>query len=264
MHFASIERNINIFLNTDSWTDEPVVITDSPLEHYPQFYDLASSDYVVNTVFPSFIRVAHPENNTVFDSLDAFFDAISDVCCKDGKQFVYAYSPEPDHSMHEYGVTCEHTRKLLTEISKGFERLKENCADTLFVVTADHGMIDVSGYVYFNEDEKLMNMLNFYPYMEARAIAFSVKQDKREEFRKYFTPKYGKDFKLFASEKLVKKGYFGSTGDKANLLGDFVAVGTYTHKQALYTPTATPFLGHHTSLTEEMEVPLIIFNTVKK
>ena len=42
------------------------------------------------------------------------------------------------------------------------------------------------------------------------------------------------------------------------MLGDYLAAGTYTHKQALLTPKSTRYKGHHTSLTEEMEVPLIL------
>ncbi len=261
LHFENIGKNINIFLNTDSWTDEPVDVADSPLAHFPYFFDTAANtDYEINTVFPKYVKVAHPERNNVFYGIDEFFDTIKTLCAKDGKQFVYAYCPEPDHSMHEFGVTCEHSHKLIEKISESVRNL-ESCADTLFIVTADHGQIDVDGYVYLYKDEKLMDMLNIYPYMEPRAVAFSVKDGKKEEFAKYFTEKYKKDFKLFESEKLVKKGYFGNKGDKANLLGDFVAVGTYTHKQAVLTPTTTLFKGHHTGLTEEMEVPLIVFGT---
>ena len=63
---------------------------------------------------------------------------------------------------------------------------------------------------------------------------------------------------MYPSAQLVAEGYFGARGDKADLLGDYIAVGTYTHKQALLTPNSTRFKGHHTSLTEEMEVPLIL------
>ena len=63
---------------------------------------------------------------------------------------------------------------------------------------------------------------------------------------------------LWKSADLVAKGYFGDRGDKADFLGDYLAVGTYTHKQALLTPNSTRYKGHHTSLTEEMEVPLIL------
>lgn len=45
------------------------------------------------------------------------------------------------------------------------------------------------------------------------------------------------------------------------LLGDYIALGTYTHKIALLTPHSKRFKGHHTSMTEEMEVPLILLET---
>lgn len=69
-----------------------------------------------------------------------------------------------------------------------------------------------------------------------------------------FRTNTGEDFILFKSSELVTKGYFGNRGGKADFLGDYLAVGTYTHKQALLTPNTTRFKGHHTSLTEEMEV----------
>ena len=71
---------------------------------------------------------------------------------------------------------------------------------------------------------------------------------------------YGKDFELHKSIELLEKGYFGDVGDKKHLLGDYIAIGTYTHKQAILVPLMPKFKGHHTSLTEEMEVPLIILN----
>ena len=51
---------------------------------------------------------------------------------------------------------------------------------------------------------------------------------------------------------------FGPIGDKGYLLGDFIAIGTDTHKIGWLTPNQHKFLGHHTSLTEEMMVPLIL------
>ena len=109
-----------------------------------------------------------------------------------------------------------------------------------------------------------MEMLQIYPFMEARAPAFLVKKGREQAFEQYFENKYGEDFLLFKSEQLVKKGYFGDRGDKADLLGDYIAIGTYTHKQALLTPDSAQFKGHHTSLTEEMEVPLILLGKQTK
>lgn len=138
------------------------------------------------------------------------------------------------------------------------QKLASETENTLFIVTADHGMIDIKGRLYLYKDEKLMNMLKVRPYLEARAVSFRVKEEERENFEKYFSKKYGKHFTLFTAKELVDKNCFGKTGDKETLLGDYVAVGTYTHRMAMLSPNAMNFKGHHTSLTEEMLVPLIL------
>ena len=262
VYFDKIKRNVNIFLDTDSWTDEKLDVSgNSPLAVFPYYFDQAdeSCEYQINTVFPVFVQVAHPERNVAWNfDMATFFRHIKQICAKDGKQFVYAYNNEPDHSMHENGVDCPATREILTDISRRLKQLAKETPDTLFIVTADHGMIDVEGYVYLYQDEKLYDMLITYPYVEPRAIAFRVKDGRKEEFEKYFTQKYGEDFILYKSEELVKQGLFGNTGDKAELLGDYIAIGTYTHKQAVISPSNMLFKGHHSSLTEEMLVPLIM------
>ncbi len=261
MYFEKLQRNVCIFLDTDFLTGEKIDVADcSPLANFPYYFDEANTDYRINTIFPPFVKTTHPERNICwnFDMTD-FFKHISSICAKKGKQFIYAYNNEPDHSMHINGVTCPQTKEMLQDISRRVQQLAANTPDTLFIITADHGMIDVAGEVNLYEDEKLYSMLDICPYMEPRAIAFKVKKDKKAEFAKYFTEKYGNDFELHPVDELIKQGFFGDTGDKAYLLGDFIAIGTYTHKQALIVPPDDiVFKGHHTSHTEEMLVPLIM------
>lgn len=264
MHFENVKRNVLIFLNADAQTGENVDVTNGyPLAKFPYYFDEANSDYEINTIFPPFVEVAHPERNIEWHfDMGEFFEHIKAICAKDGRQFLYAYNNEPDHSMHEYGVTCEHTKDMLTDISQRLKQLVQETSDTLFIVTADHGQIDVEGDVNLYEDDKLYDMLETLPYMEPRAIAFKVKPDKKREFEKYFTLKYGEDFELHKSKELLERGFFGDVGDKAHLLGDYIAIGTYTHKQAhILPPDDLIFKGHHTSLTEEMLVPLIMIGT---
>ena len=73
-----------------------------------------------------------------------------------------------------------------------------------------------------------------------------------------FNLKYGKDFKLFKSKNLINKGYLWGKGEYSKLLGDYIAVGTYTHKTFLAYEPSPRFKDYHTLLTEEMKVPLII------
>lgn len=257
-YYEHLDKNVDIFLKRDSWTGERLESGISPLGKLDYYFDHAESEYAVHSVFPAYVGVAKPEQNHVFSGMQEFFDIIKEICVQDGKQFVYAYYPDPDSTMHKYGVSSPEAKDVIESISNQVKNLYDDSEDTLLIITADHGQIDVTGYVNFYEDEMLMDMLRIYPYMEARAPAFLVKEGKEREFEEYFRSKYGEDFVLYKSRELIERGYFGDFGDKAALLGDYIAVGTYTHKQAVFTPKMKKFKGHHTSLTEEMEVPLIL------
>lgn len=258
LNFEKINKNVNIFLNNDSWTGEKLDIQDSPIADVDYYFDNANSDYEINTVFQSFVKVKNEFNNYVFSSVYEMADHIKEICDKQGKQFAYVYYNDPDGTMHDYGVSSQQAKYVFEDISDVVEGLYNETKDTLFIITADHGQIDVTESIALYEDKEILDMLEIYPYLEARAVAFKVKKDKKEEFEKTFTKKYGEDFVLFKTEDLVTRGVFGEFGDREYLLGDYIAIGTYTHKTMLLTPTNMKFRGHHTSLTEEMLVPLII------
>lgn len=258
LNFEKINRNINIFTNKDSWTNENIELDYSPIAELDYYFYNTNTDYEINTIFPNYVKVKKPELNNVYESDDEFFEYINEICNKEGKQFIYAYNPEPDSTMHLYGVSSKEAKEVIVNLSKNIQKLYNVTQNTLFIITADHGQIDVKDYISLYEDETLMDMLEVYPYLEARAPAFKVKKDKKLEFEQYFNSKYKEDFTLFSSQDLIDAGYFGNVGDKGYLLGDYIAIGTYTHKQAVLTPSMSKFKGHHTSLTEEMEVPLII------
>ena len=260
VYFKNINRNINIFLNTDSWTNEKVEITDSPLAEFDYYFDEAHSDYQINSIFPAYVKVKYTERNRVFSDEREFFGSIKEICNRNGKQFIYAYYPDPDATMHRYGVTSKEAKSVIESISQNMKEIAASTQDTLFVVTADHGQIDVDGYVELYKDKVLYDMLEIYPYLEPRAIAFKVKKGKEQQFEEYFTANYSEDFKLFKTADLLQENYFGTFGDKSELLGDYIATGTYTHKLALLAPDCPRYKGHHTGLTEEMEVPLILIN----
>lgn len=259
MNFKNINRNIDIFMNTDSWTGEKVKITDSPLAGKDYYFDHTNSEYEINTVFPGFVEVKHAERNNVFNSEEEFFAYINMACQKEGKQFVYAYFPDPDSTMHEYGVSSLPAKCVMESISKNLEKLYNDTFDTLFIVTADHGQVDIEKFIHLYKDAELMNMLEIYPYMESRAVAFKVKEDKKQIFEKYFVDNYGQYFELFKSSDMIEDGFFGDFGDKGYMLGDYIAVA-YENVQACLTPISPELKGHHTSLAEEMLVPLIILN----
>ena len=161
--------------------------------------------------------------------------------------------------MHDYGVSSKEANLIINNLNKNLEQLVTSCKDTLFIVTADHGQTDVSGYINIYENKEIMELLEVKPYLEPRATAFKVKVGKNKEFEKGFKQCYGKDFKLYKSEKLLKQKYFGAITSNKEFLADYIAV-CKTDKMFRFSEQSHYFKGHHTSLGKEMLVPLIIYS----
>ncbi len=257
MNFPEINRNIEVFPHTDPATGE-VVPYNYPLPQIPMFFMFSKSPYQVHGIFPTFFPQIPTVSCHNTDSLDVLFDTVKDICNSDGNHMIYSYYPDPDHSMHDYGVTSDKAKEIITAISQGLERLQSQTRDTLFIISADHGQIDVEGYVEFYKDKELNDMLICPPYLDARSPAFRVKEGFHDIFAQKFTQRYGDDFVLYKSQDLIDWGYFGPRGSQGYLLGDYIAIGTYTNKQFLVYETDTRFKGLHTSLTDEMLVPVIL------
>ena len=258
LYFEELHRAVNIFEDIDSQTGEPIErgYSRRALPTVP-FYRRTMSEHTVNVVVPPFWR--DEPNRYVWTTIGEFFGQIEAVCKKDGPQFIYAYCTEPDSVMHRFGVTSPEAAGVLRTLNDGLETLVKNTPDTLFVVTADHGQVDVGGIFEIYKDGELCSLLDWPPYLEARAAAFKVKPGCREKFENMFREKYGADFLLLPVEKLIAENYFGGdlVNGHARLLGDCIAVGV-TDKIMHLSPRSHAFKGHHTSLTAEMEVPLIL------
>lgn len=257
LYFDEIKRNIDIYLHEDSQTGEKVDFT-YPLEDNSNcYFDNAKTDYNITPIFPSYVKTKS-KNKINISNEEELFESIKQVCAKEGKQFIYAYNPEPDTTMHNFGVSSIEAKNLINKINQKVENLYKQTKNTLFIITADHGQVDIEGYVDFYKDTELNEMLVCVPYLDSRSPAFIVKKGKEKEFEAKFTERYSQDFKLFRSKDLIDQGYFGNTGDKGYLLGDYIAIGTHTNKQFISYEDKTRFKGHHSSLTDEMQVPLII------
>ena len=261
LHFNEINKNIDIYPQKDSQTGENVSYTYPISDNKNCYFNNTNCNYQITPILPIYVKTMIDNKKIVIQNEQELCTEIKKVCNKKEKQFIYAYLPEPDATMHKFGVTSIEAKLKIESINNQIENLFNELSNTLIIITADHGQIDVTGYIEFYKDNKLNEMLSCPPFLDARTPAFIVKNGKEKEFEKLFKKKYKKDFKLYKSSNLIKKGYFGNTGDFGYLLGDYIAIGTYTHKQFLPYENAPRFKGHHTSLTEEMLVPLIILKS---
>lgn len=264
LHFDNIKQNIDIYLHTNSQTGEKVDCVYPIADNSNCYFDNVNTDYNITPILPIYVQTKSEDKKIVIENEFDLCKTVKKVCRKKGKQFIYAYLPEPDSTMHDFGVTSIESKNKIESINTEIEKLYNDLQDALIIITADHGQIDVEGYIEFYKDKEINDLLECVPYLDARTPAFMVKSGKEQEFENKFNKKYGKDFKLFKSKELISKGYFGISGEYGYLLGDYIAIGTYTHKQFLSHENSPKFKGHHTSLTEEMKVPLIILKKGKE
>ncbi len=260
LYFEELGRAVELFPETDHYTGEECKgFVRSRLPVVP-FYQSAKNDYRVAVIAHSYCDYAAKERYLAED-FDTAFAKIRTLCNGQGKHFLYVYCPEPDATMHRFGVTSQEAKRVIGGLDARLKALCGELEDTLFVITADHGQINVEECIPLYADETLGKLLRCPPYLEARAAAFKVNMGCEKAFVDRFNAAYGADFLLLDTATLIRENYFGEGGasapDHAALLGDYIAVGI-TNKIFRLSPRGHDFRGHHTSLTEEMRVPLIL------
>ncbi len=259
LYFEELGRTVNLFPETDSATGEPIekgfVRRRLPVE---PFYLRAAERFTASSVVPDFWD-SSDKNKYVWHDFGELSEHVANLCRGGGEQFVYAYFTEPDSVMHRYGVSSEEARRTIGALNDGVEALFGELSDTLLIVTADHGQVDIGGCIELYRDEEIVSLLDRPLSLEARATAFGVKEGKEEEFCKRFLRKYGEDFALCKTEDLIRENYFGGgrATEHARFLGDYIAIAR-TDKIMKLGALGHDYKGHHASLTEEMLVPLIV------
>lgn len=86
---------------------------------------------------------------SVWERLDVIIDTIE----ASPRSVVYAYESRLDHTGHAKGCRSQAWLEMLTTVDTDVQRLREELpADTVLIVTADHGMIDLPAGGRFDVD----------------------------------------------------------------------------------------------------------------
>lgn len=255
LYFKELDKCVDIYIGKDSYSDEKIkskVIDDYMKFEY--YFDKNNSEFKVTTVFPPYIK--REKNNYVYKNIDEMFDYIKTAVKNNNKNFIYSYFGEPDATMHRFGVTSIEAKEKIEQINNYVKKLADELEDSVIIITPDHGQTDIKEYIKLYEDEDLKESIKTPFYLEARAVAFQMKDE--EKFLNA-VKKYRKYAKLFKVENLIKKKFFGPKTEKLKMLGDYILVMKNNYKQFVFSENHTLFKGHHTALTKrEMILPLIV------
>lgn len=251
-YFREVDRNLVYFWNQDADTGEPLPDAQSPrvLAPYASVHDLLGRAGVASHFLARFLG----ERPQSFSELCGL---IQGLCAAGGRRYVYAYWDEPDASMHETGVDGENIRGILEEVEAETERLAARLSDTLLLVTADHGHINVNNRCILDEPD-ICRLLTRMPSIEARAVNLFVKPGQEARFEETFCSRFGEEFLLLTKEEVLDRQLLGTGPNHprlSSMLGQYLAIGI--------GDTALPnnrkgYKGNHAGLTRaEMRIPLI-------
>ncbi|MCQ2382046.1 MAG: alkaline phosphatase family protein, partial [Clostridia bacterium] len=266
---------IELFRNRNFYTHEFTTDREFAQHHLPyeKIFDNTNCDREIYSCFSDKISTKiHAEHEVIYHSLGQMFKKLQKICQIPQKKFIYAYYEYLDSTMHGYGISARKSRRLLKIIERKIMRLAKKNPDTLFIITADHGQTDVTGFTYICDDTAIQTCLEHPISLDPRGASFKIKPNKKQDFIQAFK-KYEQDFTLYETEDLIKKGVFGEFNlhpEYKKYLGDFIAVGRDTGKMLVfshgdeYKGSRRLYKGMHTGMTpEEMFVPVIVINGEK-
>lgn len=271
LYFKNLGQTINMYTNTDAFSRKRVSKDDVAHNEIPylSFLDQISEvnpDLHVYTVCPAEARDNFNTSQVTCNDMTDMAEYITTLCNLDGKRLIYGYLNSPDKEMHHYGCDSPEVEKLLNDLNYQVEDLCNNCPDTLFLITADHGQIinrevrDITQYPDF------VDTLYMMPTGCTRALSFIVKPDRKKEFEKLFKRYFSDKFMLFTKAEALKTHLFGdgTLHDQFdNLLGDYLICAIDDCSlvySTIYGSAPLEPIGVHGGLTlPEMRVPLIIY-----
>ncbi len=201
------------------------------------------------------------------NNLDEIETAIYDICSMPGKNFIVAYSDNPDGLLHKYGTDSQEAKEFIKDAEKRIQKIRANLdEETLIIISADHGHKNIEkAYSIINYPE-IMECLIIPPTLESRALSFWVKDEMKDEFVKRFNKEFEKEFWLMSKDEFLNKYKMLGTGEKHKKIDDFIgnfvalSVGSSIIRIETFLAEGKPVKkSTHCGLTkDEMEVPVIV------
>lgn len=262
-YFKEYDRNIILFNNTDYNTEEVVPGENIANKYFPttKIFEL-----IEKAGTRAFAISRYPiQNDGPKRLLTTGVNQLSKVLKENDSCFIYFYWDSPDREMHETGIDSLTTRYQVKKAQRFVKKVVKNNPDTLFILLADHGHINVK-FLDICEKEDIYSLLSKPITLEKRTPSFFVKEGKLEEFKQLFNKYYGEHFELLTKQEAFDMKLFGE-GEHANgveeVIGDYIAIshdeyGLLASKELSHLAA---FKGHHAGGTkEERLIDISVFN----
>jgi predicted AlkP superfamily pyrophosphatase or phosphodiesterase len=191
--------------------------------------------------------------------------------------YIHLYFDKLDSICHEYGPTSPQMEAeietFLLIMEHYFERIFNTKKRVLFLMTADHGQVEVDPQttVFLNRDMRFSGVERFLkinryrqllvPAGSARDMFLHIKEDVLDDAQAFLTPRLEGKADVVKTEYLINEGYFGPevSSRLRERVGNLVIL-PYRYESVWWYEKdkfEQRFYGHHGGLTpQEMETVL--------
>lgn len=209
---------------------------------------------------------------------EAITNLFETVSSEKNKAYYFLYFDKIDSLSHQYGPTSLQVEAEIESFLSAMEKifLKKFFSikkDTLFLLTADHGQVEVNPkttiylnikfpqikkWIKRNKKGKLLA-----PAGSCRDMFLYIKEEYLNEAKQFLQEKLGEKAQVYLVEDLINQGFFGEKISKEFLsrAGNLVILPYKGESIWWYQKNRfeQKYYGHHGGLTgEEMEIPLIL------
>lgn len=198
------------------------------------------------------------------NSLEDRFDKAIDLLASADSKIVYLYLPELDQTAHAKGSKSTEWLHLLEDVDSQVSRLAATLPkNTGFIVTADHGVIDIPKDNHIYLDEYFPESELLFVGGDTRGLFVYLKDTTtRATAIKNLEQHLGDSCYLVTPEGLVAAGYWNQIGNSA-IVPDFIVLArkeVALYHRAFAKRKSLEMIGHHGSIANaELAIPLITF-----
>ena len=263
MYFKDYDANICVLKNTYEDTGKKIKEENIAKKYIGYENIFEKIEDVTNGAVKAHDISLYSDTNEYVYSYNQLLRKIIEISNNGSKNFIYAYSEEPDIIMHSTGVDHEYVKENIRFINSMIYELSKKLENTLIIITADHGLVNCNAK-YLDKYPKLEKMLKRIPSFESRAVNFFVKEEYIQDFKIEFEKIFKDKFLLLSREEILKRKLFGEGIQNSHIketLGDYIAFGI-SDIALEWEDKNKKIIARHAGLTEEeMTVPLIIIDT---
>jgi hypothetical protein len=196
--------------------------------------------------------------NSVYERLDVVVDVIE----SSPRSVTYAYESRLDHTGHGKGCTSPEWRQMLTTIDTELAELRDELPrDTVLVVTADHGMVDLPFDHRFDVDAvpRLLDDVELLAG-EARFRHLYTRPGAADEVAARWRAELG-DRAVVRTQDGIEDWFGPIAPDVRGRIGDVVvaSLGDFAVFSSREFGVELKMTGFHGSITEpELRIPVLV------